>query len=51
MTQDTKGPNIWNRRKVLGAGAGLAASPFMFNIARAQEGPIKIGFPVPLTGP
>ncbi|WP_460448701.1 ABC transporter substrate-binding protein [Alsobacter sp. SYSU BS001988] len=51
MTEDTKGPHGWNRRKVLGAGAALAASPFMFNIARAQEGPIKVGFPVPLTGP
>jgi branched-chain amino acid transport system substrate-binding protein len=41
-----------NRRTLLGsAGAALALSPFHFNTARAQEPTIKIGFPVPLTGP
>jgi branched-chain amino acid transport system substrate-binding protein len=42
------------RRGVLtaaGAGAVLAASPFRINVLRAQEAPIKVGFPVPLTGP
>ena len=42
------------RRRLLGtaaAGAAAAASPFSVNIVRAQEGPIKIGFPVPLSGP
>ena len=40
-----------NRRKLLTAGAAVAAgSPLLFNIARAQGGPIKIGFPTPLTG-
>jgi branched-chain amino acid transport system substrate-binding protein len=34
-----------------GAGAALAASPFRINLLRAQEATIKIGFPVPLTGP
>ena len=29
----------------------LAASPFSILRLRAQEGPIKIGFPVPLSGP
>lgn len=49
--------NIGNgttRRKILktaGMGAALAASPFSFNILRAQEAAIRIGFPVPLTGP
>jgi len=38
------------RRSILAAGTAVAASPFMFNIARAQGAPIKIGFPVPLTG-
>ena len=38
------------RRKLLGVGTAAAASPFMFNIARAQTAPIRIGFPVPLTG-
>lgn len=44
-----------SRRKVLqSAAAGAAAmavSPFMFNIGRAAGDTIKIGFPVPLTGP
>ena len=42
------------RRRIVKAGAGglvLAASPFRVGILRAQEGPIKIGFPVPLSGP
>ena len=38
------------RRQLITAGTAVAASPFMFNIARAQGAPIKIGFPVPLTG-
>jgi len=39
------------RRKVLLGAAAAASSPLWFNIARAQSEPIKIGFPVPLTGP
>jgi branched-chain amino acid transport system substrate-binding protein len=42
------------RRRLLGtaaAGSAAAALPFSFTIARAQEGPIRIGFPVPLSGP
>lgn len=42
------------RRRLLGGvgmGAVLAASPFSINIVRAQETPIRVGFPVPLTGP
>jgi branched-chain amino acid transport system substrate-binding protein len=40
-----------NRRKLIGAGLATAAtSPFWFNIASAQNTPIKIGFPTPLTG-
>ncbi len=38
------------RRQLLTAGSAAAATPFMFSIARAQAAPIKIGFPVPLTG-
>jgi branched-chain amino acid transport system substrate-binding protein len=38
------------RRRLLSAGTAVAASPFLFNIARAQGAPIKVGFPVPLTG-
>jgi branched-chain amino acid transport system substrate-binding protein len=40
-----------HRRSLIVAGSALAASPALFGIARAQGGPIKIGFPVPLTGP
>jgi branched-chain amino acid transport system substrate-binding protein len=36
--------------KSLGAGAAVAASPALFNVARAQTQPIRIGFPTPLTG-
>jgi branched-chain amino acid transport system substrate-binding protein len=43
------------RRDVLKRGAALAAlaaaGPYYLRYARAQEGPIKIGFPVPLSGP
>ena len=43
-----------SRRRLLttvSAGAALAASPFRINLLQAQEATIKIGFPVPLTGP
>jgi branched-chain amino acid transport system substrate-binding protein len=43
-----------SRRRLLttvGAGAVLAASPFRINLLQAEEASIKIGFPVPLTGP
>ncbi len=46
--------NSIRRKLVLGAGgaAVAAASPFGINIVHAQnKAPIKIGFPVPLTGP
>lgn len=44
------------RRSVLAAATAAAtvapmASPFRINILRAQARPIRIGFPVPLTGP
>jgi branched-chain amino acid transport system substrate-binding protein len=40
------------RRSLIGtAGVLLGASPFSINILRAQESTIKVGFPVPLTGP
>ena len=39
------------RRNIVIAGAAAASSPFWFNIATAQSSTIKIGFPVPLTGP
>ncbi len=43
-----------SRRKLVIAGAGIAAAtaagPFAINIAQAQQAPIRIGFPVPLTG-
>jgi branched-chain amino acid transport system substrate-binding protein len=43
-----------SRRRLLttvSTGAALAVSPFRINLLQAQEAPIKIGFPVPLTGP
>jgi branched-chain amino acid transport system substrate-binding protein len=43
-----------SRRRLLtmvSAGVALAASPFRINLLQAQEANIKIGFPVPLTGP
>src|SRR6201991_1159829 len=43
-----------SRRRLLttvSAGAALAASPFRINLLQAEEATIKIGFPVPLTGP
>jgi ABC-type branched-subunit amino acid transport system substrate-binding protein len=46
-------PHLPRRRSLLVGGAALAttaATPALFGIARAQGGPIKIGFPVPLTG-
>jgi branched-chain amino acid transport system substrate-binding protein len=44
----------FKRRQVLqlgAAGAALAGAPFALRLAQAQSTPIKIGFPVPLTGP
>lgn len=41
------------RRRLLQAGASglaVAGAPALFNIARAQTTPIRIGFPTPLTG-
>ena len=54
MTTSGSKPTDVTRRRVLstaGAGLALAASPFSINVLRAQEPPIKVGFPVPLTGP
>jgi branched-chain amino acid transport system substrate-binding protein len=49
----TKSGSISRRRLLtsVSAGAALAASPFRVNLLQAQEANIKIGFPVPLTGP
>jgi branched-chain amino acid transport system substrate-binding protein len=53
MTKATKARSISRRRLLTtaSAGAALAASPFRINLLQAQEATIKIGFPVPLTGP
>src|ERR1700690_2544969 len=54
MTSKTIKSGSISRRRLLttaSAGAALAASPFGINLLRAQEATIKIGFPVPLTGP
>ncbi len=42
-------PRSKARRSLVLAGGAAATLP-LFNIARAQTGPIKIGFPTPLTG-
>src|SRR4030088_2269259 len=47
-------PGSISRRRLLtavSAGAALTVSPFRINLLQAQEATIKIGFPVPLTGP
>ncbi len=54
MTDKTRNLGNVSRRRLLttvGAGAVIAASPFRINLLQAQEAPIKVGFPVPLTGP
>src|SRR4030088_732855 len=54
MAKKTTGSNSISRRRLLttaSAGAALAASPFRINLLQAQEATIKVGFPVPLTGP
>ncbi|MDR3485515.1 MAG: ABC transporter substrate-binding protein [Bradyrhizobium sp.] len=54
MTRKTTESGSISRRRLLttaSAGAALAASPFRINLLQAQEATIKIGFPVPLTGP
>jgi branched-chain amino acid transport system substrate-binding protein len=54
MTRKTIKSGSISRRRLLttaSAGAALAASPFSINLLQAQEATIKIGFPVPLTGP
>jgi branched-chain amino acid transport system substrate-binding protein len=52
MTRKTTG-SISRRRLLttVSAGAALAASLFRINLLQAEEATIKIGFPVPLTGP
>ena len=52
MAKKTIG-SIFRRRLLATAGTGavLAASPFRINLLQAQEATIKVGFPVPLTGP
>lgn len=45
-----KNNGLTRRQAVVATGAALA-SPFVFNIARAEAATIKVGFLVPLTGP
>ena len=54
MTRKTTKSGSISRRRLLttvSAGAALAVSPFRIHLLQAQEATIKIGFPVPLTGP
>ncbi len=50
MTTTTFRPASQRRRQLIAAGGALVAAPALFNIARAQAGAIRVGFPVPLTG-
>jgi len=43
-------PFSLRRRSIVAGGLAVAAVPAFLNAARAQGTPIKIGFPVPLTG-
>jgi len=51
MTKNFSVTAVSRRRAIVAAGLGLAASPFRIHLLRAQESPIRIGFPTPLTGP
>lgn len=55
MKFETQDRRRLSRRAVLKGTAGMAAAtvaaPHFLRYARAQTGPIKIGFPVPLSGP
>jgi branched-chain amino acid transport system substrate-binding protein len=54
MTKKISQSGSISRRRLLttvSAGAALTASSFRINLLQAQEATIKIGFPVPLTGP
>src|SRR4051812_1021867 len=51
MTKNVSVTAVSRRRAIVAAGLGLAASPFRIHLLRAQESPIRIGFPTPLTGP
>ena len=54
MTRKSAKPGSISRCRLLAtvsAGAAFAASPFRINLLQAEEANIKIGFPVPLTGP
>lgn len=46
----SQNPANLRRRRIVMAGTAMATAPALFNVARAQAGAIKIGFPVPLTG-
>ena len=50
--KETNNPNDgWSRRKLIAAASAAIAAPFAIHVARAQQPTIKVGFPVPLTGP
>ncbi|MDZ4074521.1 MAG: ABC transporter substrate-binding protein [Hylemonella sp.] len=52
MTEKTQklSPSNPGRRTLIVGGAAVAVAPAWMGVARAQSTPIKIGFPVPLTG-
>ena len=51
MTEENSLKDGWSRRKWIAAASAAIAAPFAIRVARAQQPTIKVGFPVPLTGP
>src|SRR6202167_6692460 len=51
MKQKNNPNDGWSRRKLIAAASAAMAAPFAVHVARAQQPTIKVGFPVPLTGP
>jgi branched-chain amino acid transport system substrate-binding protein len=51
MKQNNNMNDGWSRRKLIAAAGAAIAAPFAVHVARAQQPTIKVGFPVPLTGP
>jgi branched-chain amino acid transport system substrate-binding protein len=51
MKENSNPNDGWSRRKLIAAASAAIAAPFAVHVARAQQPTIKVGFPVPLTGP
>jgi branched-chain amino acid transport system substrate-binding protein len=51
MREENNLKDGWSRRKLIAAASAAMVAPFGVHVARAQQPTIKVGFPVPLTGP